>query len=41
MNELMEKSMIELRELAKSMDVKSYYKLKKDELVNEIMKKIE
>lgn len=37
----MEKSMIELRELAKSMDVKSYYKLKKDELVNEIMKKIE
>lgn len=33
--------MIELRELAKSMDVKSYYKLKKDELVKEIMKKIE
>jgi len=37
----MEKSMLELRELAKSMDIKSYYKLKKDELVKEIMKKIE
>jgi len=41
LNELMEKSMTELRELAKSMDIKSYYKFKKDELVNEIMKKIE
>lgn len=37
----MEKSMLELRELAKSMDIKSYYKLKKDELVNEILRKIE
>lgn len=37
----MKKSMTELRELAKSMDIKSYYKFKKDELVNEIMKKIE
>lgn len=41
MNELMEKSMSELRELAKSMDIKSYYKFKKDELASEIMKKIE
>jgi len=41
LNELMEKSMLELRELARSMDIKSYYKLKKDELVNEILKKIE
>ncbi|KUO72959.1 MAG: transcription termination factor Rho [Clostridia bacterium BRH_c25] len=37
----MEKSMSELRELAKSMDIKSYYKFKKDELASEIMKKIE
>lgn len=41
MNELMEKSMTELRELAKSMDIKSCYKFRKDELVREIMKKIE
>ncbi|TAH60751.1 MAG: transcription termination factor Rho, partial [Methanosarcina mazei] len=41
MNELMQKSMIELRELAKSLDIKSYYKFRKDELVNEILKKIE
>lgn len=41
LNELMEKSMAELRELAKSMDIKSYYKFKKDELVSEIMKRIE
>ncbi len=41
LNELMEKSMTELRELAKSMDIKSYYKFKKDELVNEILKRIE
>jgi len=41
LNELMEKSMSELRELAKSMDIKSYYKFKKDELASEIMKKIE
>lgn len=41
LNELMKKSMAELRELAKSMDIKSYYKLKKDELVNEILKKIQ
>ncbi|HQO41887.1 MAG TPA: transcription termination factor Rho, partial [Bacillota bacterium] len=41
MNELMEKSMTELRELAKSMDIKSYYKLRKDELVNEILKRIQ
>jgi hypothetical protein len=41
LNELMEKSMTELRELAKSMDIKSYYKFKKDELASEIMKKIE
>lgn len=41
MNELMQKSMTELRELAKSMDIKSYYKFKKDELVKEILKKIE
>jgi transcription termination factor Rho len=41
LNELMEKSMADLRELAKSMDIKSYYKFKKDELVNEILKKIE
>ncbi|HQA66657.1 MAG TPA: transcription termination factor Rho [Bacillota bacterium] len=37
----MEKSMTELRELAKSMDIKSYYKLRKDELVNEILKRIQ
>ncbi|HPL99767.1 MAG TPA: transcription termination factor Rho [Bacillota bacterium] len=37
----MEKSMTELRELAKSLDIKSYYKLRKDELVNEILKKIQ
>jgi transcription termination factor Rho len=37
----MEKSMADLRELAKSMDIKSYYKFKKDELVSEILKKIE
>ena len=41
LNELMEKSMTELRELAKSMDIKSYYKFRKDELVNEILKKIQ
>ena len=41
LNELMEKSMTELRELAKSMDIKSYYKLRKDELVNEILKRIQ
>ena len=41
LNELMKKSMTELRELAKSMDIKSYYKFKKDELASEIMKKIE
>jgi transcription termination factor Rho len=41
LNELMQKSMIELRELAKSLDIKSYYKFRKDELVNEILKKIE
>ena len=41
MNELMEKSMTELRELAKSMDIKSYYKFRKDELVNEILKRIQ
>jgi transcription termination factor Rho len=41
LNELMEKSMADLRELAKSMDIKSYYKFKKDELVSEILKKIE
>jgi transcription termination factor Rho len=41
LNELMGKSMTELRELAKSMDIKSYYKFKKDELVKEILKKIE
>jgi len=41
LNELMEKSMSDLRELAKSMDIKSYYKYKKDELVSEILKKIE
>ncbi|HQE67210.1 MAG TPA: transcription termination factor Rho [Bacillota bacterium] len=37
----MEKSMTELRELAKSMDIKSYYKFRKDELVNEILKRIQ
>lgn len=41
MNELMEKSMIELRELAKAMDIKGQYKLRKEELVKEILKKIE
>ena len=41
MNELMEKSMIELRELARSLDIKGQYKLKKEELVKEILKKIE
>ena len=41
LNELMEKSMTELRELAKSMDIKSCYRFRKDELVSEIMKKIE
>jgi transcription termination factor Rho len=41
LNELMEKSMTELRELAKSMDIKSYYKFRKDELAREILKKIE
>jgi transcription termination factor Rho len=37
----MEKSMIELRELARSLDIKGQYKLKKEELVKEILKKIE
>lgn len=41
MNELMEKSLTDLRELAKSLDIKAYYKLKKEELVKEILKKIE
>jgi transcription termination factor Rho len=41
LNELMEKSMIELRELARSLDIKGQYKLKKEELVKEILKKIE
>ncbi len=41
MNELMEKSLTELRELAKSLDIKAYYKLKKEELVKEILSKIQ
>ena len=40
LNELMQKSLSELRELAKSLDVKSYYKFRKDELAAEIMKRI-
>lgn len=40
MNELMEKSMNDLREMAKSMGIKSYYKFKKDELVQEILSTI-
>lgn len=40
MNELMEKSMNDLREMAKSMGIKSYYKYKKDELVQEILNTI-
>lgn len=37
----MEKTMADLREMAKAMDIKSYYKFKKDELVAEILKKID
>jgi transcription termination factor Rho len=40
LNELMEKSMNDLREMAKSMGIKSYYKYKKDELVQEILNTI-
>ena len=40
MNELMEKSMNDLREMAKAMGIKSYYKYKKDELVQEILNTI-
>jgi len=40
LNELMEKSMNDLREMAKSMGIKSYYKFKKDELVQEILSTI-
>ncbi|OGO79589.1 MAG: transcription termination factor Rho [Clostridiales bacterium GWB2_37_7] len=36
----MEKSMNDLREMAKSMGIKSYYKFKKDELVQEILSTI-
>jgi transcription termination factor Rho len=36
----MEKSMNDLREMAKAMGIKSYYKFKKDELVQEIMNTI-
>jgi transcription termination factor Rho len=36
----MEKSMNDLREMAKSMGIKSYYKYKKDELVQEILNTI-
>ncbi|MFZ5353364.1 MAG: transcription termination factor Rho [Bacillota bacterium] len=37
----MEKSMNDLREMAKAMGIKSYYKYKKDELVKEIMNMIQ
>ncbi|MDF2892637.1 MAG: rho, partial [Clostridia bacterium] len=40
MNELMEKSMNDLREMAKAMGIKSCYKYKKDELVQEILNTI-
>jgi len=40
LNELMEKSMNDLREMAKAMGIKSYYKYKKDELVQEILNTI-
>lgn len=40
MNELMKKSMNDLREMAKAMGIKSYYKYKKDELVQEILNTI-
>lgn len=40
LKELMEKSMNDLREMAKAMGIKSYYKYKKEELVDEIMKTI-
>ena len=41
LDELMQKSLIELRELARSLDIKNNYKLRKDELVQEILKRIE
>lgn len=37
----MKKSLLELREMAKAMGIKSYYKLKKEELVKEILAMIE
>ena len=40
MKELMEKSMNDLREMAKAMGIKSYYKYKKEELVQEILNTI-
>lgn len=41
MEELMQKNLTELREMAKAMGIKSYYKLKKEELVKEILKMID
>ncbi|MDD4833730.1 MAG: Rho termination factor N-terminal domain-containing protein, partial [Lutispora sp.] len=41
MEELMKKTIAELREMAKAMGIKSYYKLKKEELVSEILDMIE
>ena len=37
----MKKNLTELREMAKAMGIKSYYKLKKEDLVKEMMKMIE
>jgi len=41
LEELMQKNLTELREMAKAMGIKSYYKLKKEELVKEILKMID
>lgn len=41
LNELLEKSLSDLREMAKAMDIKAYYKYNKHDLVDEIMKKIQ
>ncbi|MEA4960855.1 transcription termination factor Rho [Lutispora sp.] len=41
LEELMKKNITDLREMAKAMGIKSYYKLKKEELVKEILNMIE
>lgn len=41
MEELMKKSLVELREMSKAMGIRNYYKLKKEVLVKEILEVIE